>query len=261
MKKSNLIKYIIGFIIVIVIVIILIVLLGKSSDSKKTSDKDTTSQKTTTTKEQTTTEPEATTEDETTSQKKLTSEEFFSDAVFIGDSRTEGLMMYTELGEYSAFYSKVGLNITKALEEPFVKLNGSEVTILEALKEEHFSKIYIMLGFNELGWPNDYIFIEKYQTLIDEIQKLQPNATIYLESILHVTAEHSKTEEYENNKRINMYNKNIKALANGSNVKYIDLNPCFDDKNHTLKKDSTTDGIHLKAKYYDIWKDYLFENP
>lgn len=186
-----------------------------------------------------------------------TLEEFFSDTLFIGDSRIEGLFLYTDLSGYSEFYSRVGLNINDALEDPFVSLGGKKVTIPEALKTEHFSKIYIMLGFNELGWPNDSIFIEKYRTLIDKILSLQPDAVIYLQSLIHVTAEHSAGDKYENNERINMYNKNIEALANGKNILYIDLNPCFDDKNKALKKDSTTDGIHLKPKYYDIWVEYL----
>lgn len=186
-----------------------------------------------------------------------TLKEFYDNAVFIGDSRVEGLLLYTDLCEYSTFYSKVGLNISKALEEPYIKLKDKEVTLLQAMETEKFDKVFIMLGFNELGWPNYSVFLEKYSTLISEIKKLQPDAKIYLQSILHVTESHSASEEYENNKRVNLYNKNIKKLADNKTVFYINLNPCFDNKNKALKEDSTTDGIHLKPSYYDTWMRYL----
>ncbi len=186
-----------------------------------------------------------------------TLKEFYDNAVFIGDSRVEGLLLYTDLCEYSTFYSKVGLNISKALEEPYIKLDNKEVTLLQAMETQKFDKVFIMLGFNELGWPNYSVFLEKYSTLINEIKKLQPDAKIYLQSILHVTESHSASEEYENNKRVNLYNKNIRKLADNKTVFYINLNPCFDNKNKALKEDSTTDGIHLKPSYYDTWMRYL----
>ena len=242
---------------------------GCSSDNN--TKKETTTKETieTTTKE-TTTEPttEATTK-ETTTESKInkdtpldslddeTIKEFFENAAFIGDSRVEGLFLYTDLCEYSTFYSKVGLNVSKALDEPYVKLDNKEVTLLEAMKTKKFDKVFIMLGFNELGWPNYDVFLDKYSTLIEEIKKIQPDAKIYLQSILHVTESHSAKEDYENNPRVNLYNKNVKKLADNKTVFYINLNPCFDNNNKALKEDSTTDGIHLKPSYYDTWMRYL----
>ena len=247
---------------------------GCSSDNK--SKKETTTEPTTevTTTKETTTEPatETTTEavtEETTTEKQITKDtpldslddetikEFYENAAFIGDSRVEGLFLYTDLCEYATFYSKVGLNVSKALEEPYVKLDNKEVTLLQAMETKKFDKVFIMLGFNELGWPNYDVFLDKYSTLINEIKKLQPDAKIYLQSILHVTERHSAKEDYENNPRVNLYNKNIKKLADNKTVFYINLNPCFDNENKTLKEDSTTDGIHLKPSYYDTWMRYL----
>lgn len=245
-------------------------IVGCSSDNK--SKKETTTEPTTeiTTTKETTTEPttEATTEETTTESKinkdtplesldEATLKKFYENAVFIGDSRVEGLFLYTDLCEYSTFYSKVGLNVSKALEDPYVKLDNKEVTLLEAMKTKKFDKVFIMLGFNELGWPNYDVFLDKYSTLISEIKKIQPDAKIYLQSILHVTESHSAKEDYENNPRVNLYNKNIKKLADNKTVFYINLNPCFDNQNKALKEDSTTDGIHLKPSYYDTWMRYL----
>ena len=247
-------------------------IVGCSSDNKS-SKKETTSETVT---ESTTKETESVTEttseivtEETSTEKVITKDtpldsldddtikKFYENVAFIGDSRVEGLFLYTDLCEYSTFYSKVGLNVSKALEDPYVKLDNKEVTLLEAMKTKKFDKIFIMLGFNELGWPNYDVFLDKYSTLIKEIKKIQPDAKIYLQSILHVTESHSAKEEYENNERVNLYNKNIKKLADNKTVFYINLNPCFDNKNKALKEDSTTDGIHLKPSYYDTWMRYL----
>lgn len=243
-------------------------IVGCSSDNN--SKKETTTKATEITTKETTTEPttEAPTE-ETTTENKInkdtpldslddeTIKEFYENAVFIGDSRVEGLFLYTDLCEYSTFYSKVGLNVSKALEEPYVKLDNKEVTLLEAMNTKEFDKVFIMLGFNELGWPNYDVFLDKYSTLIEEIKKIQPHAKIYLQSIIHVTEGHSAKVDYENNPRVNLYNKNIKKLADNKTVFYINLNPCFDNENKALKEDSTTDGIHLKPSYYDTWMRYL----
>jgi lysophospholipase L1-like esterase len=131
------------------------------------------------------------------------------------------------------------LNVSKALEDPYVKLDNKEVTLLEAMKTKKFDKVFIMLGFNELGWPNYDVFLDKYSTLISEIKKIQPDAKIYLQSILHVTESHSAKEDYENNPRVNLYNKNIKKLADNKTVFYINLNPCFDNQNKALKEEKT----------------------
>ncbi len=76
---------------------------------------------------------------------------YFDDAIFVGDSRTDGLKMYSGL-PVSRFWSEVGLTVTKCFQDRFVVLDGQYLTVGEALERADYSKVYIMLGMNELGW-------------------------------------------------------------------------------------------------------------
>ena len=59
--------------------------------------------------------------------------------------------------------------------------------------------MYINLGTNELGWPYIDTFKDYYTQLITKIQEIQPDAVIYAESILPVTASRSLQGDAINN--------------------------------------------------------------
>ena len=52
----------------------------------------------------------------------------------------------------------------------------------------------------------------------------------------------------------------MKALANGSDIVYVDVNPLFDDANGALRSDITVDDFHLIGQYYAVWSAWLSEN-
>ena len=62
--------------------------------------------------------------------------------------------------------------------------------------------IYIMLGYNELGYDHDYS-AKRYKEALDRIQEFEPEAIIYICSNLHVTEELSSKDELFNNEIIN----------------------------------------------------------
>lgn len=83
---------------------------------------------------------------------------YFNDAVFIGDSRTEGLMIYGKMPEGTTFYAVKGLNVNTAATAQ-IQDGEEQVTILEGLKRHAFKKVYVMLGVNELGWASgEYVY-------------------------------------------------------------------------------------------------------
>lgn len=186
--------------------------------------------------------------------------EYFDDALFIGDSRIDGLKAYSGL-DNATFYSKQGISIYKILSEKMVKMKidgkKKNVTIVKALKKKKFSKIYIMLGINELGYKTTEDFKKQYEYVVNKIAKLQPDAKIFVMGIMRVTNEYSKENEVFNNENINAKNVAIAGIANGINIFYLDFNPEIVDSKNGIKKKYTWDGIHLKAEYYSIWVDYL----
>lgn len=187
-------------------------------------------------------------------------ESYFDDAVFIGDSRTEGFGMYSGL-KNATFYSEKGLMVDTIFKDNVVKINGNKVTIMEALKKKSFGKVYIMLGVNELGWPYDDVFIDYYKKVIDAIKESQPQAVIYIQSIIRVSKEKDKNPPtYINNKRINRRNELIKKMAEKESVYYLDANEVLTDNSGYLFTNASTDGIHLNQQYCLIWKDYLLNH-
>lgn len=181
---------------------------------------------------------------------------YFDDAVFIGDSRTEGLILYTGLSNTVAYTDK-GLMVDTVFTKPAINKNGEKISVMEALRSTDFRKVYIMLGINETGWPYSSVFIEKYGRIIDEIKAVNPQAIIYVQEILPVTESVSQTSGYVKNKKIDEYNALIRQMAEEKQVYYIDTGNAVADENGFLPEDAAIDGIHLKQPYCRKWLEYL----
>ncbi|MEG1139196.1 MAG: GDSL-type esterase/lipase family protein [Lachnospiraceae bacterium] len=183
--------------------------------------------------------------------------------LFIGDSRTSTLYEYAGWDK-TDFYVEYGLTIWTAMEDEIVKQKGSgrKISVRQGLSETQYDKIYIMLGINELGRGTPSSYQEQFRDVVNEIRKLQPNAIIFIQSIMHVTDGKDKQGSYINNSEINKRNKKLKKLASQKeNVYYIDENEVFDKPGtHKLNPKYTTDGVHIKAQYIDIWRDFILEH-
>ncbi len=195
------------------------------------------------------------------------SSSYFDDALFIGDSRTVGLHDYSNLSN-ATFYSKVSSTIFGIMDDPMITVSGNDISynentnisIRNALRLRQFGKIYIMVGINELGTGNADTFYDKYKSVVHDIQKLQPDALIFIQSIMHVTTQKSQQDEIYNNKNIDDRNDKIKELANNHNIFYLDLNKTLDDESKGLNSDYTFDSVHLKASKYSLWEDFLLKH-
>ena len=190
----------------------------------------------------------------------VTDNKYFDTALLIGDSRTEGLALYTGVSNLDAFYSK-GLTIEKVMTEPVVELDdGSLVTVLEALTSRHYDSIYISFGINELGWAYDYMFIDYYKEFIDAIREVEEDAVIYVENILPVSAELSATDEIFTNERVNSFNDLLKEMCmDYGDVIYLDVASSV-KVDGVLPEDASTDGIHCNKDYCLKWLDYIKNN-
>lgn len=185
---------------------------------------------------------------------------YFDDAAFLGDSRTLGISDYAGL-ETADFYCDSGMMIFKILEEEVTyQKTGSKVRMTEVLQNRQYGKIYLMLGMNELGYGNTEMYLEQYRQVLEQIREWQPEAVIYVMANLHVSREKNNMESEFNNININDKNAASASLANGTDVFYLDVNPVFTDEEGYLKSELTFDGVHLYAKHYDAWREFLLEH-
>lgn len=184
---------------------------------------------------------------------------FFDDTAFIGDSRTEGLMLYTGL-ENATFYAHKGLNVSSYFTSKVIKSGSEKVTIPDALSKQSFKKVYIMLGVNELGWAYENVFIKQYGDLVDNVKSLQPNAAIYVQSILPVTKAKSDSDAIYNNPKINRYNELLQQMAQEKGVRYVTVNEAVGLDDGALPAAASTDGVHLNKEYCFRWLNYLAQH-
>ncbi len=181
---------------------------------------------------------------------------YFDDAAFVGDSITYGLQVYNTMTN-ATIIAHTGINPQTILTKSVI-IDGEEtLTILEALEKDDPAKIYVMLGANGVAFLDEETMMGFYGDLIDGITQQHPDATVYVQSILPVTAEKSLEEGYSND-RIDQYNIALMNLAKEKGVYYLNVAEAFKDENGALPTEaSPKDGMHFGATYYMKWFDYL----
>ena len=184
---------------------------------------------------------------------------YFEDAAFVGDSRTDGFLIYSGIGCGENLTSN-GLSIFKLAEKKAIKRDGVSYTLLEALAMKEYGKVYLSLGVNELGFQDDEGFYLAYCDAIDAIRAAQPNAVIYIQGLIPLNEEAVKAKggaDYLKNDHLLVYNDLMKKAAQEKQVAFLDLNPEFTDENGQLPADASKDGVHLKSDYCKQWLEYL----
>lgn len=187
--------------------------------------------------------------------------DYFSDAVFIGDSRTDGLRLYSGIkGSHFLYYTGVTVFDVASRSSKLLEQDGEKISFLEALEKQKYAKIYIMLGINELGYPDGSAFQRVYGQLIDKLREIQPEAVIYVQSLIPVNEERCKSygqPSYITNKKIAGFTDLLVELAEEKRVAYVNVAAGLADENGALPADKTSDGIHFKRAGYEEWLEYL----
>ena len=186
------------------------------------------------------------------------SDDYFDDAVFIGDSRVVSLYEYSDWKE-ATYYCSSGMTLGGVFKEPTGRWKDGnwKVNIADALQQKQYKKVYIMLGINDMGVGDLDYFMNHYTDMVNQIHEWQPDAIIYIMSIMNVSAERNAQGDYINNEAIRVRNDRLKELDNGRDTFYLDINSVVCDENGYLNTEYTFDGVHLYAQYVPLWTDYL----
>ena len=193
-------------------------------------------------------------------------DDWFSDAVFLGDSRSDGLRLYSGIrgADFLAYKSLMVFQVTgtggvdaKAIPKNGV---GDKKTALAWLEEKQYGKVYVMFGINELGYGDDQAFQDAFALLIDEIRVRQPEAVIYIQSLIPVEPEKAhqmNPAAWLNNENVGNYNEILRRVCADKRAVYVDVQSVMADDSGTLPAESTTDGIHFTRSWYEKWYGYL----
>lgn len=115
-----------------------------------------------------------------------------------------------------------------------------------------------------MGGANDLIFskisceklLEQYERLLDIIARKSPRTKVYIQSLLPLNEPMSETMLTGKNARIVAFNKVLKEMAARRGLVYIDIWSAM-QRDGSLPKEMTFDGIHLTADGYRIWVEQI----
>lgn len=185
---------------------------------------------------------------------------FFDSSVFLGDSRTEGLELFSGL-KHGDFYWARGMTVFKADSEDYrpFEIDGKKYSMVEALALKQYDNVYIMLGVNELGYP-----AESYESglgeLLDQILALQPQAVVYLQTMPPLNdalCRQNKLASYISNENLARFNQAIVRLAAEKEVVLLDTAQAYTGPDGQLPAELANDGCHFSYGGYKLWADYL----
>lgn len=183
-------------------------------------------------------------------------DDFFANAMFVGDSITTGIDLYN-IVKGAPVVAYTGINSNTIMTRQVFRSGSYKITFLQQMKKYNPKHIYIMLGINGIAFQSKEKFISGYSDFVDAVKKQHPNANIYLQSILPVTANKQKSDSRFANSKINSYNKAILKLAKEKGVYYLDVAESFKNSNGCMPGAASADGIHFGTAYYRRWIEYL----
>lgn len=185
---------------------------------------------------------------------------YFNDALFVGDSLTQGFTTYTANGfENAKFAAYIGAGPKTFIDGAVVKDTGETVRPLDEVIAANAKKVYILLGTNSLETMSDEGFLEYYRQMVTLFKQNLPADTIfYLQSIPPATAEKIAENEKFALDRVRNLNEQIAKIAYDNGVYFLDLYGALADETGALSPAySAGDGLHLNAQGYEAWREYL----
>jgi lysophospholipase L1-like esterase len=123
--------------------------------------------------------------------------------------------------------------------------------------------IFVMIGINDLiRGMSDEVILDNQRQIINYLRKTHPTAQIVVQSILPHGAEEATWKGRDkllivNNSRIHELNQQLQSISTKKGVKYLDLYPLFTNKEGNLRREFTTDGLHLSPEGYIVWRSAL----
>ncbi|MEH2251931.1 SGNH/GDSL hydrolase family protein [Nostoc sp.] len=123
--------------------------------------------------------------------------------------------------------------------------------------------IFVMIGINDLiEGMSDGVILDNQRQIISYLRKAHPTAQIVIQSILPHGAEQATWKGQDKllgvaNSRIRELNQQLQSISTKKGVKYLDLYPLFTNKQGNLRREFTTDGLHLSPEGYIVWRSAL----
>ena len=164
--------------------------------------------------------------------------------VMLGDSISEGVDWNELMDKTSIINKGVGGDT----------INGF-VDRIDDVINLNPSKVFIMGGINDLIEEIDIqIIYTNYVSIIEALR--EHNIETIIQSTLYTARSSINQDETYLNENVKLLNRRLESYASSNNIDFVDLNTKLSN-NEILINKYTTDGYHLNAKGYSVWKGQL----
>lgn len=199
---------------------------------------------------------------------------YFDDAVFIGDSVSRKLDLYTTaqrktdasfLGQ-ARFLTAGSLGIHNAMwdldreDAVHPSYQGAAALLEDSIAKMGAKKVYLMLGMNDIGLYGVDDSVTSMQTLVERILEKSPDARIYIQSVTPMIA--ATEGKNLNNTTITAFNEKMVELCREKGWYFVDVASVMKDENGKLIASYCSDpndgGIHFTDAGCKAWVDYLY---
>ena len=171
-------------------------------------------------------------------------------SAFLGNSLL-GSVQRSNLAPECDLFVGTGMNVKTALER---STDTGTVPMVDELNGHAYDRVFTMFGVNELNWPNPGYIVKRYVPLIEAIRERQPNAKLYMISILPLTKGY-KSSTGKDMDDVNELNAQLAALCEQQGVTFIDVTDALVDDEGFLPAEASSDGHHLHSAYAQIFID------
>lgn len=119
------------------------------------------------------------------------------------------------------------------------------------------SQIFLMIGTNDLCFGRSIPdTIANYRQILTRLHAELPNTRISIQSVLPFNDALFPSNSLRTNANIKLLNI-IQKLAQAYHDPYIDLTPAFSGPSGSLPAQYTSDGLHLNAAGYLLWREQI----
>lgn len=181
---------------------------------------------------------------------------FFDDAVFVGDSVTLFLsyyaISYQQLGE-AQFLVRGSYSVAHAVNSTMLMSIGTgEMELEDAIASTGATKVFIMLGMNDIALHGIAKTMENWKAMTDRILERNPDVHIIIQSMTPIYATGEKGGL--TNENVRKYNTELEAFAQENGFLYLDVASCLEDEDGSLAPEFCSDEyVHLSDEGAREW--------
>ncbi|MDD2244672.1 MAG: GDSL-type esterase/lipase family protein [Dysgonamonadaceae bacterium] len=120
-------------------------------------------------------------------------------------------------------------------------------------------KFFIMAGINDISQNRtNKEIIANYRDIISILRAVSPHTEIYIQSVLPINNDFAKYKRLiGKEQQIVDLNNQLKLLAYQKHITFINIFPLYAGADGRLKKELTSDGLHLKPQAYNSWVNII----